>query len=142
MSQPQQAGSQASQQAINELIEEIAFQQVLLASIDGSVQNREAAEAEVREENRALESQLRALKRGTTTTASNSQLSSSSHSTQATVSSNSPSTMSSHSLSQDNTVSGSAMDGTFSKYRSLLLFLVNALSRLLTNWQIVNNGTR
>ncbi|KAE8443177.1 hypothetical protein EG329_002275 [Mollisiaceae sp. DMI_Dod_QoI] len=115
MSQPQQTGSQASQQAINELIEEIAFQQVLLASIDGSVQNREAAEAEVREEIRSLESQLRALKRGTTTTASNSQLSPSSHSTQATVSSNSPSKKSSHSLSQDNAVSGSAMDGTFNR---------------------------
>jgi hypothetical protein len=54
------------------LLNELAFQKVLLNSIDDTVQNREAAEEEVRAEIRTLEKQIRDLKRGTTT-ASNSQ---------------------------------------------------------------------
>lgn len=54
------------------LLNELAFQKVLLNSIDDTVQNREAAEEEARAEIRALEKQIRDLKRGSTT-ASNSQ---------------------------------------------------------------------
>jgi uncharacterized coiled-coil protein SlyX len=54
------------------LLNELAFQKVLLNSIDDTVQNREAAEEDVRAEIRALEKQIRDLKRGSTT-ASNSQ---------------------------------------------------------------------
>lgn len=54
------------------LLSELAFQKALLNSIDDTVQNREAAEEEVRAEIRALEKQIRDLKRGATT-ASNSQ---------------------------------------------------------------------
>ncbi len=54
------------------LLSELAFQKVLLNSIDDTVQNRKAAEEEVRAEIRTLEKQIRDLKRGTTT-ASNSQ---------------------------------------------------------------------
>jgi uncharacterized coiled-coil protein SlyX len=49
------------------LLNELAFQKVLLNSIDDTVQNREAAEEEVRAEIRTLEKQIRDLKRGTTT---------------------------------------------------------------------------
>ncbi|KUJ08350.1 uncharacterized protein LY89DRAFT_711734 [Mollisia scopiformis] len=70
MSQPMHPSSQAAQAEIQELINEISFQKVLLSSIDDSVQNREAAEDEVKEEIRQLEAQLRALRRSTTTTAS------------------------------------------------------------------------
>lgn len=51
---------------------EIAFQKVLLQSIDDSVENREEAEAEVRNEIRILEKQLQTLKRGTASSASQS----------------------------------------------------------------------
>ena len=57
---------------MNVLLNELAFQKVLLNSIDDTVQNREAAEEEVRAEIRTLEKQIRDLKRGSTT-ASNSQ---------------------------------------------------------------------
>jgi chromosome segregation ATPase len=63
---------------MQELIEEIAFQKVLLNSIDDSVQNREAAEDEVKEEIRELDSRLRALRRNTKASQSSSQQSSSS----------------------------------------------------------------
>lgn len=51
---------------------EIAFQKVLLSSIDHTVENREAAEAEVRTEIKTLEKTLRSLKHGATTSASQS----------------------------------------------------------------------
>jgi hypothetical protein len=54
------------------LLNELAFQKVLLSSIDDTVQNRETAEEDVRAEIRSLEKQIRVLKRGTTSTASNS----------------------------------------------------------------------
>jgi phage shock protein A len=54
------------------LLNELAFQKVLLSSIDDTVQNRETAEEEVRAEIQTLEKQIRDLKRGTTA-ASNSQ---------------------------------------------------------------------
>lgn len=60
------ASSTAAQQAMAELLSEITFQKVLLSSIDDSVGNRESAEREVRQEIKALESQLRSLRRGTT----------------------------------------------------------------------------
>lgn len=68
------------------LLNELAFQRVILNSIDDTVQNREAAEEEVRAEIRSLEKQIRALKRGATT-ASNSQAADSSRSSQSQSSS-------------------------------------------------------
>ncbi|KAH8816892.1 SNF2 family N-terminal domain-containing protein [Xylogone sp. PMI_703] len=53
--------------SIAELMNEIAFQKVLLSSIDDSVEDREDAEAEVRAEIKALERQLRALRQGAST---------------------------------------------------------------------------
>lgn len=68
------AASQANQREIEELMSEIAFQKVLLSSIDDSVENREEAENKVKAEIKALDMQLRALRRsaGTTTAASQS----------------------------------------------------------------------
>lgn len=57
---------------------EIAFQKVLLSSIDDSVENRDEAEEEVRNEIKTLEKKLRALKRGTISSASQSTATSSS----------------------------------------------------------------
>jgi hypothetical protein len=54
------------------LLNELAFQKVLLASIDDTVENRQAVEEEVRAEIQSLEKQIKGLKRCTTTTASNS----------------------------------------------------------------------
>lgn len=58
------SSSQGPAQSIDDLLDEIAFQKVLLSSIDDSVQNREEAEAEVRAEITALERQLRKLRNG------------------------------------------------------------------------------
>lgn len=73
MSQTQQPeGSQATEEAIKEvireLINEISFQKVLLASIDDSVDDREAAEDEVRTEIWRLEREVSELKRGSGST--------------------------------------------------------------------------
>lgn len=76
MSRSQQVASQASQAEIEDLIHEIAFQKVLLQSIDDSVENRESAETEVRAEIKRLEKRLKDLRRSATTTASNSRTSS------------------------------------------------------------------
>lgn len=75
MSQLYQAASPVVQGQINELIEEIAFQRVLLESMDDTVVNRQQAELDVRKEIRDLENQVKRLRRGTTAgtpTASNS----------------------------------------------------------------------
>jgi uncharacterized coiled-coil protein SlyX len=56
----------ARQFTMDVLLNELAFQKVLLSSIDDTVQNREAAEEEIRAEIRALEKQIRNLKRSTT----------------------------------------------------------------------------
>jgi septal ring factor EnvC (AmiA/AmiB activator) len=74
----QAASSQASQQKIDDLLNEIAFQKVLLSSIDDSVENREEAEAEVRNEIKTLEKHLLVLKRGTASSSSQSAAASSS----------------------------------------------------------------
>lgn len=66
MSSSQVASSQANQREANELMSEIAFQKVLLSSIDDSVENREDAETEIRAEIKTLEKKLRALRRGNT----------------------------------------------------------------------------
>ncbi|KAG4430417.1 hypothetical protein IFR05_014107 [Cadophora sp. M221] len=58
-----QAASSQVTQEMNDLKEEILFQQVLLSSIDDHVQNREAAEQEVRDEIHSLERKLNQLKR-------------------------------------------------------------------------------
>lgn len=80
MSQTQPvAGSQAAQEAIRELMGEISFQKVLLSSIDDSVDDREAAEDEVRTEIKALQDQLRALKRESGLSTTESEESSTSH---------------------------------------------------------------
>lgn len=71
MSQPQNAAE------IDDLLDEIAFQQTLLASIDDSVHNREEAQNEVKAEIRTLTARLR-VKQGITTTALNSRTHSSS----------------------------------------------------------------
>lgn len=68
MSQPTHAATQALEEQIAGLMSEIAFQKVLLASIDDTVQNREAAEDEVRYEIKILEKQLRALRKPRTPT--------------------------------------------------------------------------
>ncbi|RFU32429.1 hypothetical protein B7463_g3913, partial [Scytalidium lignicola] len=64
MDQNLPSSSQPSPLSVAELMNEIAFQKVLLSSIDDSVQNREDAEAEVKTEIAALERQLRELRRG------------------------------------------------------------------------------
>ncbi|KAH8588528.1 SNF2 family N-terminal domain-containing protein [Bisporella sp. PMI_857] len=69
MSQPL---SPASQAAVTDVVEEIEFQKVLLASIDNSVKNREEARAEVKAEIRRLEKQLKTLRLGKDTAASHS----------------------------------------------------------------------
>lgn len=58
-----QAASSQVTQEMNDLKEEILFQKVLLSSIDDHVQNREAAEQEVRDEIHSLERKLNQLKR-------------------------------------------------------------------------------
>jgi hypothetical protein len=60
---------QASGPSIDDLLDEIAFQETLLASIDDSVQNRHEAENECRAEIKALQTQLR-VKQGITTASS------------------------------------------------------------------------
>jgi hypothetical protein len=95
------------------LLNELAFQKVLLASIDDTVQNRQAAEEEVRAEIRSLEKQIRMLKRCTTSTASHSQFTSGSTQPSQTQSSN-LSTISDPALGKSKTIA-SAMDGYLSK---------------------------
>ena len=73
MSQGLGASSQANQREIEELVGEIAFQKVLLSSIDDSVENRQEAEDEVRTEIKSLEKQLRTLRRAPATKTSASQ---------------------------------------------------------------------
>lgn len=67
-----QASTEAISPAIQDILNEIAFQKVILKSLDDLVENREEADREVRAEIKSLEKQLRDLKRGTTETASNS----------------------------------------------------------------------
>jgi hypothetical protein len=67
------ATSQANQPEIEELMSEIAFQKVLLSSIDDSVENREEVENEVKAEIKALDTQLRALRRSAGTTTATTQ---------------------------------------------------------------------
>jgi len=93
------------------LLNELAFQKVLLNSIDDTVQNREAAEEEVRAEIRALEKQIRELKRGTTT-APTSQPSRYLHSSQRQSSSSSKKP---NPAAGNGTPSAPAMDGYLSE---------------------------
>jgi hypothetical protein len=141
------------------LLNELAFQRVILNSIDDTVQNREAAEEEVRAEIRALEKQIRALKRGTTT-ASNSQPAGSSQFSQNQTSST-PKKAEQASGSAASAAPAKAMDGYLSKSFSLSLYASHATRRTsvhpvpvrsdlflsddsftqtLTSWQ-VENGT-
>lgn len=132
MSQSLPGSSQTMSAEIQELQHEIAFQEVLLESIDDTVVDREAAENEVKEEIRALESQLRALRRRTTTTASqsgSSQHPSSSRAAQVTTSTSSPGKKLAHSSTAVEEHIGSAMDSSMSEYK-LLLFLPTAISCL------------
>jgi len=103
MSEIHVTSSAAAGTAIEELINEIAFQKVLLSSIDDTVQNREAAENDVRTEIRTLEAQLRNLRRSTTNTASDSRPS---------ASSQQPETASSISSPNKSTADGDASAGT------------------------------
>jgi uncharacterized coiled-coil protein SlyX len=100
MSQPQPpASSQATQDAIRELVNEIAFQKVLLSSIDDSVDDREAAEDEVRAEIKKLEKEIKNLKRGSTSTYSESVTSSAVHDYESDSNSDSSSHLSDHAMS-------------------------------------------
>ncbi|CZS91523.1 related to DNA repair protein RAD16 [Rhynchosporium graminicola] len=58
-----EAASSQMTHEVNDLQEEIAFQRVLLSSIDHNVKDREAAEQDVRNEIHSLESKLNRLKR-------------------------------------------------------------------------------
>ena len=66
MSSSQLTGSTAVQYEIEELMSELMLQKVLLSSIDESVEDREAAEIEIRAEIKALERRLKDLRRGPT----------------------------------------------------------------------------
>ena len=122
MSQTQAAAS-ASEQEIAELMNEIAFQKVLLASIDDSVQDRANAESEVRAEIKTLEKQLRELKRrGTTSTASTFRPLISSQPSEATSSASSLHKRPSNPTTEDDNASGTAMDGYLSECLNPLLF--------------------
>ena len=93
---------------IEELLNEIDFQQTLLASIDDSVVNRKLAEKSVKEEIKGLEKQLY-MKRGFTASGfqpfSSSQHSSSAHSNNSHI--HQPSKLSGKYILS----SGSAMEG-------------------------------
>jgi hypothetical protein len=93
------------------LLNELAFQKVLLNSIDDTVQNRDVAEEEVRAEIRALEKQIRDIRRSSTT-ASNSQHSASSQSSQK---SSSGSSKKPNPGTGNGTSSAAAMDGYLSE---------------------------
>jgi uncharacterized coiled-coil protein SlyX len=68
------ASAAAQDEAIAQLKEELAFQGVLLSSIDETVLNRHEAEQEIKEEIKALKKQLRALQgTGAASSASQSQ---------------------------------------------------------------------
>jgi len=84
MADSQLAGaSQASQQEILDLQDELGFQNVLLKSIDETVYDHENAAQRVMQEIAHLEKRLKVLKRGTRTAASGSSHTSSSISSQA-----------------------------------------------------------
>jgi hypothetical protein len=134
------------------LLNELAFQKVLLNSIDDTVQNREAAEDEVCAEIRALEKQIRELKRGSTT-ASQPQHSGSCQSSQKPSSSSSKKPNAS---TGSGTPYAPAMDGYLSECFPLecnqahieispfpfdLLFSNIPLQAILMSWQMENNGT-
>ena len=109
MSSSQAALPRAQRQELDELMSEIAFQKVLLSSIDDSVANRAEAEDEVRAEIKTLEKKLRALKHGTSTTASQSaQL----HSSQI-VESASPCSTPQKFINMDDSATSSGSQGVF-----------------------------
>lgn len=109
------------------LLNELAFQKVLLNSIDDTVQNRDDAEEEVRGEIRALEKQIRELRRSSTT-ASNSQPSESSQSYQKPSASSSKNPLP---ATGNGTSSASAMDGYLSEYfQSFLITSAQSSARL------------
>jgi hypothetical protein len=121
MSQPTQAAASASEQEIAELMNEIAFQKVLLASIDDSVQDRLKAESDVRAEIKTLEKQLRDKRRGTTSTASTFRPAISSQIPEETSSAfphNRPSNL----TTEDDNASGTAMDGYLSELSDCFAF--------------------
>jgi hypothetical protein len=160
MSQPTQTqgATRASEQEIAELMNEIAFQKVLLASIDESVQDRSNAENEVRAEIKTLEKQLRDLKRrGTTSTASKLETSLSSQQSSEATSSSSSTHKRPSNLTEEYNASGTAMDGFLSELSECFAFSpqIHPVARvfkpssssfkpsfkhLLTPWQIETNG--
>ena len=109
MDQSQHSVAQATQEQLDELINEIAFQKVLLSSIDDSVQNRQEAEDEVKAEIKSLEKQVRELKRSTTSAALNSHNSSASQPFETSSSNQSSSTNPSGSHTMDDTLSGTPL---------------------------------
>jgi hypothetical protein len=118
--------AEAPRFTMDALLNELAFQKVLLSSIDDTVQNRETAEEEVRAEIQSLEKQIRVLKRGTTTTTtSNSRSSASSQPSQTQFSDLSKT---SDPATGDGLSAVSAMDGYLSE--CLASSTSNAHSRL------------
>lgn len=122
MSHPaSQPSSQALSPEVRELLNEIAFQKVLLNSLNDTVENREEAEREISAEIKTLEKQLRHLKRCTTSTASNCTPSASQFFSQATPSNSTttkPAAMeSNHSRPPGNTPQG--MLGTLPTFPTL-----------------------
>lgn len=113
---------------IEELRDEIAFQHVLLSSIDDNVQDREDAERDIRDEIRSLERKVRDLKRRVTTAASTFGSSQSSfQSPQAAPQSSARrnNTLSSPSGAGDDEPAGT-MNGDLSEYMLTLGLLLNA----------------
>ncbi|TVY81741.1 putative ATP-dependent helicase [Lachnellula suecica] len=98
------------QREIEELQDELGFQRVMLRSIDDSVQDRENAEREVKQEIATIEKRLKMLKRGTGTTASKSSNPPSVASSQASCSKETPSKKTPASSSAGQHVEG--MDGS------------------------------
>jgi chromosome segregation ATPase len=132
MSQPTQTQA-AARAAEAELMNEIAFQKVLLASIDDSVQDRPNAENEVKAEIKALEKQLRDLKRRgtrTTSTASKTETSLSSQQSSEATSSASSTHKRPSNPTEEGHASGTAMDGFLSELSECFAFSrQNSLSR-------------
>jgi hypothetical protein len=141
MSQPTQtqAAARAFEQEAAELMNEIAFQKVLLASIDESVQDRSNAENEVRAEIKTLEKQLRDLKRRgtcTTSTASKPETSLSSQQSSEATSSASSTHKRPANPTEEDIASGTAMEGFLSELSESFAFShqIHPVARVFKSW--------
>jgi uncharacterized coiled-coil protein SlyX len=114
------SASQANLHEMEQLRNEIAFQKVLLASIDDFVEDRENAEAEVRTEIKTLEKKLRALLKGPSASGSQSMPSHSQNLEPTPSPSNSQKDM----TNGDFSTAGSGHKGTFACGLTLPFFTV------------------